>query len=463
IGPLSPPVLFVKCCSLYLLMIFFSPQSSLNPLEGLGVVSLSVIYGSQIFSSIVLTPFIICKLGCKWTIIISMCVYITYTLANFYPKWYTLIPTSVLVGIAGSPFWTAQCTYLTLSAKQYALKAGKMKTHIISQYFGIFFFIFQSSRIWGNLISSLILNFARRKVSIIQNLDNTSCGVSDNLPTLTTGNINHSESTTTNSSGYLVYTILGTYVGMIKFIFLVYFLCYIFNIIIYLTLSLLRTCGEKKKNDESRQDFLTNLLVTLKHLRDRRQWLLIPLTMYSGVEQGFILSDYTKSYVTCSLGMEFVGYVIIVFGAMTSVCSFLFGKLCKYISRIFFFNLAAATNIICIAVLFVWAPSPEQLGVFFIFSGLWGLADAVWQTLVNALYGILFEDNREAAFANYLLWKSLGHFLSFGYSSFLRVNIKLCILLFILVVGMVLYGTVEYIEGKKMKIVLSRENIDMPV
>uniref|UniRef100_A0A8C5PQV3 Protein unc-93 homolog A n=1 Tax=Leptobrachium leishanense TaxID=445787 RepID=A0A8C5PQV3_9ANUR len=436
------------------LMIFFSPQSSLNPLEGLGVVSLSVIYGSQIFSSIVLTPFIICKLGCKWTIIISMCVYITYTLANFYPKWYTLIPTSVLVGIAGSPFWTAQCTYLTLSAKQYALKAGKMKTHIISQYFGIFFFIFQSSRIWGNLISSLILNFARRKVSIIQNLDNTSCGVSDNLPTLTTGNINHSESTTTNSSGYLVYTILGTYVGSgIIAVILVFLLLDPINL------------QQEKKNDESRQDFLTNLLVTLKHLRDRRQWLLIPLTMYSGVEQGFILSDYTKvrSYVTCSLGMEFVGYVIIVFGAMTSVCSFLFGKLCKYISRIFFFNLAAATNIICIAVLFVWAPSPEQLGVFFIFSGLWGLADAVWQTLVNALYGILFEDNREAAFANYLLWKSLGHFLSFGYSSFLRVNIKLCILLFILVVGMVLYGTVEYIEGKKMKIVLSRENIDMPV
>ncbi|XP_063297848.1 protein unc-93 homolog A-like [Pelobates fuscus] len=364
-------------------------QSSLNSHGGLGVVSLSVIYGSQILSSVVFTPYVIRKLGCKWTVTISMCFYITYTLANFYPKWYTLIPTSVLVGLAGSPFWTAKCTYLTLSAQQRAQKENKVTMHIINQYFGIFFLIFQSARIWGNLLSSLILHLSSE-----------------------------------NACGALAV------------------------LLIYMFLDPIDLQNEKKK-DGYPQYFWNDFLATLKHLQDKRQCLLIPLTIYSGIEQGFILSDYTKSYVTCSLGIKFVGYVIIIFGAMTSICSFLFGKLFEYVNRIAFFILATVINIICISVLFVWRPNPEQLGMYFVFSGLWGIADAIWQASVNALYGILFEGNREAAFANYLLWKSLGYVLSFGYSPFLCINIKLSVLIFILLVGMFCYGIVEYFEWKK--------------
>ncbi|KAM8952974.1 protein unc-93 homolog A-like [Pelodytes ibericus] len=416
-------------------------QSSLNPHAGLGVISLSVVYGSQIFSSVVLTPFVIRKLGCKWTILISMCFYIMSTLANFYPKWYTLIPASVMVGLAGSPFWTAKCTYLTLSANQYVEKTGKVKMHVINQYFGIFFFIFQSSRIWGNLVSSLVLNLAGGK-GIVETLNYTVCGARDSLTLVaTSGNWSLSEPISTNSSSILIYTILGTYTGSGALAMLLVFL--------FLDpIDLLK----ENINDGSTQYFWTNFLITIKHLQDRRQCLLIPLTIYSGIEQGFILSDYTKSYVTCSLGIEFVGYVIIVFGLMTSICSMLFGKLSKYTSRIVLFIIATVANIICISVLFVWKPNPDQLAVFFVFSGLWGLGDAVWQALVNALYGVLFDDNREAAFANYLLWKSLGYVLSFGYSSFLHVTIKLIILLCFLVLGMMLYGIVEYIEWKKTQL-----------
>ncbi|XP_053316255.1 protein unc-93 homolog A-like [Spea bombifrons] len=428
-------------------------QSSLNPYEGMGAISLSVIYGSQIFSSVFITPFAIQKLGCKLTIVIAMCFYIICTLANFYPKWYTLIPTSVMVGLGGSPFWTAKCTYLTLSAKQYAEKMGKVKMHVINQYFGIFFLIFQSSRIWGNLISSLILNFAENEP--LKYLNNTNCGSSDFLAILIkTGNTSSSEPMATKSQHFLMYVILGIYTGC-------------GTLAVLLVACFLDPIDLQHKMDKSEppRNIFTHFLVTLKHLQDKRQWLLIPLTMYSGIEQGFILSDYTQSYVTCSLGIQFVGYVIIIFGATTSICSYFFGKLCQYASRIIFFFLAAVINIISITALFLWKPLSDQLVVFFVFSGLWGIGDAVWQTLVNALYGTLFDDNREAAFANYLLWKSLGYFLSFGYSSFLSINIKLSILLCILVVGMVLYGIVEYTESKKSQFRLhdpiDTKNIDI--
>lgn len=69
---------------------------------------------------------------------------------------YTLIPTSILLGLGAAPLWSAHCTYLTIMGNTQAEKVGKVGRDVVNQYFGIFFLIFQSSGVWGNLISSLV-------------------------------------------------------------------------------------------------------------------------------------------------------------------------------------------------------------------------------------------------------------------------------------------------------------------
>lgn len=66
----------------------------------------------------------------------------------------------------------------------------------------------------------------------------------------------------------------------------------------------------------------------------------------------------------------------------------------------------------------------------------------------TALYGVLFEENKEAAFANYRLGEAMGFVIAFGYSSFLCVSTKLYVLLGVLSLAMVAYGTVEYLESR---------------
>lgn len=66
------------------------------------------------------------------------------------------MPTSVILGLGGAPLWSAKCTYLTISGTAQAAAQGRRSSDVINQYFGIFFFIFQSSGVWGNLMSSLI-------------------------------------------------------------------------------------------------------------------------------------------------------------------------------------------------------------------------------------------------------------------------------------------------------------------
>ncbi|XP_067900739.1 protein unc-93 homolog A isoform X2 [Heterodontus francisci] len=412
--------------------------SSLNSSEGLGLASLSVIYAALILSSMFLPPLMIKYFGCKWTIVLSMCCYVTFSIGNFYPSWCTLIPTAVILGLGGAPLWSAKCTYLTTCGYRYANKHNKIAENVVNHYFGIFFLIFQSSAVWGNLLSSLIFQYSSGKANITEEhlsyCGPNNCPQYEEKIAVNTTSIQYSSTT--------IYTLSAIYtgVGIGGIILVAFFLDYL----------------DKKEVMEFKEDInlWTVLVATFTQLKDKRQCLLIVMTIYSGFEQGFLAGDYTKAYVTCALGIQYVGYVMICFGASNSIFSLIFGKVSKYTGRVPLFAFATITNLASIIALFFWKPRPDNLPVFFVFPFLWGMADAVWQTQTNALYGVLFVDNKEAGFANYRLWESVGFVTAFAYANFLCIKVKLIILVIVLILGMILYGIVEYIEYVKS----AREN-----
>ena len=68
----------------------------------------------------------------------------------------TLIPSSVVLGLGEAPLWSASSTYLTLAGQIQARQDHSRSQDIINQYFGILFLMYQSSGVWGNLLSSLV-------------------------------------------------------------------------------------------------------------------------------------------------------------------------------------------------------------------------------------------------------------------------------------------------------------------
>ncbi|XP_006871255.1 PREDICTED: protein unc-93 homolog A [Chrysochloris asiatica] len=404
-------------------------QSSLNSESGLGLTALSTLYGTILLSSMFLPSLLIKKFGCKWTITGSMCCYVAFSLGNFHASWYTLIPTSILLGLGGAPLWSSQCTYITILGNTSAQKTGKASKDVVNQFFGIFFLIFQSSGVWGNLISSLILGQTPTQ-NIIPEDQLLLCGARD---CQMGGSFSNS---TQRPSQELIYTLVGIYTG-----------CGVLAVLL-IAIFLEPIKDPQQKSEGEKLSLWSNLLATFRLLRDKRLRLLVLLPLYSGFQQGFMSGDYTKSYITCALGIQFVGYVMICFAGTDALCSVLYGRLSQYTGRIAIFSVGALIHLCCIIALLLWKPNPDQLAVFFVFSALWGMSDAVWQTQNNALYGTLFENNKEAAFSNYRLWEALGMVIAFGYSTHLCVYIKLFILLGILIVTMVAYGTVEYMESK---------------
>ncbi|XP_067098275.1 protein unc-93 homolog A-like [Osmerus mordax] len=408
-----------------------SLQSSLNAEAGMGVASLSVIYASIILSSMFLPPILIKNLGCKWTIVVSMGCYIAYSFGNLSPGWYTLIPTSFILGMGGSPLWSAKCAYLTIAGNLQAPKDNKKSADVINQYFGIFFFIFQSSAVWGNLMSSLIFGQGTNIADIPEeDLELCGAGTCEEI-------VFNSTSNSTRPEQKLIYTLVGSYiaVGVLAMIIVAVFLDNIDS-------------EQTREFRGNREPLCSTFLATFLLLKDWRVVTLIPLTIYSGLEQSFLSGEYTKNYVTCALGIHFVGFAMICFGASNSLCSYGFGRLAEYTGRAPLFFIAAVTNLSCILALLFWKPHPDQLPVFFVFPALWGLADAVWQTQTNALYGVLFPRDKEAAFANYRMWESLGFVIGFAYSNFICLDFKIYILLAMLVLTTVTYPIVEYHEWR---------------
>ncbi|KAK7806865.1 hypothetical protein U0070_026757 [Myodes glareolus] len=426
----------VVSCGFFLLFTAYGGlqnlQSSLYNEDGLGVATLSTIYCTMMLSSMFLPPVLIKRFGCKWTMVGSMCCYVTFSLANFYPDWHTLIPTSVLLGLGAAPLWSAQCTYITIMGSLQAQKEGKLAKDVVNQYFGLFFLIFQSSGMWGNLISSLVFSQAPSIVAISED-QLKSCGAKDCLMDTEVSN------STYRPSHQLIYTLLGIFNGS--------------SVLAILLVSVLLESVEDRMASEGQarprsSPLWSTVLSTFVLFKDKRLCLLMLLPLYSGLHQGFLYGEYTKSYATCALGIHFVGYVMICFSAVTSLCSLLCGKISKYTGRAALYVTGATIHLLCIIILLLWRPNPAQLPVFFILSGLWGMADAVWQTQNNALYGVLFEEKKEAAFANYRLGEALGFVIAFGYSSFLCVRTKLYILLSILSLTITAYGAVEYLESR---------------
>ncbi|XP_042862812.1 UNC93-like protein isoform X2 [Penaeus japonicus] len=409
-------------------------QSSINKMDG--TAALSTLYAALVISCAFVPTWMIKKFKAKWTLAVSMLGYSTYIAAQFYPRVWTLVPTSVLLGLGAAPMWSAKCTYLTQVGTKYAALVGENAEVVIVRFFGIFFLFFQSTQVWGNLISSSVLSAGVEEVNRTEE-ELGVCGINfcpwDQLTDNTTN-------TTTNEIPKVqIYTMATIYLCFSLFA----------SVIILIFVDPLKSFGEDEENDaNSGKSGLQLLVASFNHMRHPYQLLIIPLTIWSGVEQAFIGADYTAAYVSCGLGVHMVGYVMICFGVCDAICSVSFSPLVKIFGRIPVFTMGFAINLGIIITLIHWMPRPDDLPYFFVISGLWGVSDAVWQTQINALYGVIFPGQSEAAFSNYRLWESLGFIIAYACSTVLCIEAKITILLVFISLGAVGYYIIEVIEWR---------------
>ncbi|KAL3858080.1 hypothetical protein ACJMK2_012694 [Sinanodonta woodiana] len=410
----------------------FTAFSGLQNLEAslvpqYGVYSLATITAGGLVSCIV-APAVITKVGAKGALIASWICMIIFVAANYYPKVYVLIPGAAILGLSTGLMWTAQGTFIATISMEYSQIIEDSMDNVISKFFGIFCMAFQSTQIWGNVISSGVLHEGGSNAGH----SNDSCGA------------NYSHTTVALQGPHTLAQwrqdlLISIYLG--------------FTIIgLVLTIVFLKPLKDKGPSGFS---IGRQLLATLRLLvTNLNMALLVPFSMYTGIEQVIMYAEFTKAYVTCKLGISYVGMTMICFGVVNTVGSPLIGMVGKYIGRQMLCYIATALNLGMLAVMLYWTPDQNEIYVFFFVPGVWGLADAIWQTQGGALIGSIFSDQQEPAYANLRMWQALGFTIAYLYSNSLRECVKLYITAGVLVLSIVLLTVVE-LRIKKGKLVLA--------
>ena len=352
------------------------------------------------------------------------------------------------MGCAGAPLLTAQASYVTTCGYAMAERNRELKKGgeynpevMVSKFFGIFFFFFEVTQVLGNFISTAVLATTSNATLYIPDgsLSNeTRFYIDDNCGS--TALLAEKDETCPepppDKSRYIlvsVYIALGL-VAML--------LCFFF-------LDNIKIRSDTK--DPAPKQLILN---TARHAwNDKKQQLLIVLTMYSGFKQAFLAADLTEGYIGCALGTEWIGFILMGYGAIDSSMSWVAGKMGASLGgrfgRGYLLGVAFGIDIVLFTALLLWRPYPTSLVPFFWVAMLYGTSDAIFQTQLYTMYGVLFNDRTDAAFANFRFWEALGFCISYGYSPALDQKVKCYIMLGILLVAIIGYSACEWLVSEE--------------
>jgi len=149
-------------------------QSSINAAGRLGVVAMACVHGSMAAVCPLFAPTVAAgRPPPKWTVVLAAVLYVGWMTANLWPHPLTLLPTSVIAGVAQCIGWAALIAFMrslqhdddiavtdaegdrTASTVNHD---GEQRRRRECRLNAAFVACFQSSHIWGNLVSSLMLD-----------------------------------------------------------------------------------------------------------------------------------------------------------------------------------------------------------------------------------------------------------------------------------------------------------------
>ena len=92
---------------------------------------------------------------------------------------------------------------------------------------------------------------------------------------------------------------------------------------------------------------------------------------------------YLQVYVAECVGVHIIGYVFIVYGAISAAASVCTGKILGRVSITILSLLTMCLNVGIIAFLLIWEREPNYF-VIFVITVLWGICDGSWASACSS-------------------------------------------------------------------------------
>ncbi|KAJ3680823.1 hypothetical protein LUZ60_015312 [Juncus effusus] len=336
-------------------------ESTVNTEGDLGTISLGILYLSFTLFSIVASP-IVTSLGSKNSLVLGTSGYLLFIAANLKPSWYTMVPASVYLGFTASIIWVGEGTYLTSAALSHAENNNLHEGTVIGNFNGEFWGMFAAHQVIGNLMSLALLRDTEGGEGVSgKNL----------LFTL-----------------FLIFMIIG-----------IIMMCFLSK--------------REEKLNENKTVYKTEIKSLIKSsfspLLDKRMLLIIPLISYSGLQQAFVWAEYTKEIVTPAIGISGVGGAMAVYGIADAICSLIAGRFTTGLNSITYIVSIGVflQSFVLLWLLFGYKLTGGLMGILkpLFMGAIWGVGDGIFNTQLSAFLGLIFKNNKEAAFAQFKVWQ----------------------------------------------------------
>ncbi|GAB6029500.1 Protein unc-93 A [Chamberlinius hualienensis] len=421
-------------------------QSSFNSKDGLGVTSMAVNYATMIVSSFIL-PSVIQKISCKWALVIGMLLNVPYILANLYPTFYTLVPLAILGGLGNTMQGISAKVYLSRIAYLYSDITNIEADRISARIFVLEICVGSISAAIGSFSSSLILNAGQHtgedNATLASNYTNSQlsiCGVNYCNEELAISNpLNDAEyqyQTQTNVGWLILFSAGMTILSGLTMIFL----------------SPLKKFGILPVTEQSQTSILSNLMDVLKAMKDLKHLLFIPMAIALNGGDAFGMADFNQAFVSCSIGMSYLGFVAVWSCLSSTVATVSFGWFNSKKMRMIPVISTTVFQLTSLTALFYWSPSlyttTANYWILSIFSIVFMFGAGIRRLITLVLVAVVFKDNIETGFSVFNLWTNAASTLFFAWSTALCIKVKMYFLLSAIVVSLFCFIGISIVSNQ---------------
>lgn len=248
-------------------------QSTMNAQGGLGPDSQAVIYLFSMVSCL-FPQTMIEKFGSKYTFVAALLVSCPYIAANFCIRWDVMMTTSVLYGLASGPLNAALMFYLDEMATRYKASVDDSIENVKAFFFGFNIFFGEITQILGNGISYFVLEKGKH-IDFSNSSVHNDCGVN-----FYPGARDHNNTNLTPPSENERLMLIG-----------VYFILCLLSVFVALFLDPLRN---DVRDVRGCQAVSKTLCGSLDLMRRPDHLLLIPISIFCGIESAFYANEFTE-------------------------------------------------------------------------------------------------------------------------------------------------------------------------
>ncbi|XP_038119756.1 uncharacterized protein LOC6048876 [Culex quinquefasciatus] len=168
-----------------------------------------------------------------------------------------------------------------------------------------------------------------------------------------------------------------------------------------------------------------------------------PMAYFIGTEQGYMLADFMKAFVSCELGPNSVAGAMIGMGVMQLIAACTLSMLLRHTKRVVVIIAGFIFHACLLLVLLRWKPSRDDSAVLYVIPAAWGVCNAVWETLTGALVTVSHSTKVAEVMSPLQALRFLGLGITFGVHGLLCEAPKIIILAILLVISVIPYTMLE--------------------